>query len=154
MNREKIMSKKRLIIYGIIFLFLTLLAWWVFYDPDPLKELKQMETVASPPEEVITAVNKVLKAAEKKDTRTLASYLLNGRDSTEVEMITGMLYASPEFMPAKILHCRRLVKSHRQDNITLYVYSENRKQTYAFSLLKNKKNKYVISAIVPSEKNF
>lgn len=148
------MSKKSFIIYGKLLLLAALLAWWVFYDPDPLKELKQMETVTTGTEEVISVVNKALKAVEKKDTRTLASCLLNGRDSTEVEMITGLLYASPDFTPVKILHCRRLVKSHRQDNITVYVFSENRKQTYAVSLLKNKQKKYMISAIVPSERKF
>ena len=148
------MSKKSFIIYGIFLLLAAFLAWRVFYDPDPLKDLKQMETVTTGTEEVLAVVNKALKAVEKKDTRTLASYLLNGRDSTEVEMITGLLYATPDFTPVKILQCCRLVKSHRQDNITVYVFSENRKQTYAVSLLKNKQKKYTISAIVPSQKKF
>ena len=60
------MSKKSFIIYGILLLLAALLAWWVFYDPDPLKELKQMETVTAGTEEVISVVNKALKAVEKK----------------------------------------------------------------------------------------
>lgn len=148
------MKKKHLIFYGVVILLLGLLAIWVFGDPDPLQDLKEVETVTENTGEPLAVVDEFMKAVEKKDTRLLAQHMLNGRDSTEVEMLTALLYAEPAFTPVKILHCTRLVKSHRNDNITVYVHSEKRKQTYAVSMLRNKQNKYTVSSIVPSNRKF
>ena len=148
------MTKKRIILYSCILLALAAAAVWVLVEPDELKELKQFEAVTAGAEDAVAVVNEALRAVEAKDTDLLADCMLNGHDRTEVESLTALLYAEPEFCPAVVAKCFRLVKSHRQDNLTVYVVSEKRKKTYAFTMLKNREGEYKIGTVVPSSRKF
>jgi len=128
--------KKRWAVYILLLIVLAVIAVWVFHKPAYLKELKQVEDVESGTEQPVAAVNQALEAVRKND-KLIPLVLI--RDLAEFERNTEPLFAQPELHPVRILGCSRLVRSSRKDNLAVYVYSETRKQTYCFSMLKDNK---------------
>lgn len=143
--------KKRWAVYILLLIVLSVIAVWVFHKPAYLKELKQVEDVESGTEQPVAAVNQALEAVRKNEKDKLIPLVLI-RDLAEFERNTEPLFAQPELHPVRILGCSRLVRSSRKDNLAVYVYSETRKQTYCFSMLKDNKGDYKIAGVSRSSR--
>ena len=150
---ETIMNsqKKRWVVYILLLTVLAVIAVWVFHKPGGLKELKQVENVGSGTEQPVAAVNQALEAVRKNEKDKLIPLVLI-RDQTEFERNTESLFGQPALHPVRILGCSRLVRSSRKDNLAVYVYSETRKQTYCFSMLKDDKGDYKIARVSRSSR--
>ncbi|MBE6371372.1 MAG: hypothetical protein E7055_04795 [Lentisphaerae bacterium] len=102
-------------------------------------------------ETAMEIVNHFVEAAAKNDLKTVASYLYV-RDQTEMDRILEVLKQKPDIGSLKPLGCNRLVKSSHKDNLMVHVYSETRKMSYAFVLMKNSNGKYQIAELGSSSR--
>ena len=143
--------KKRSVFLAVALIIAAALAVVVFWPQDDLNHLKKTEEV---PQETATAmelVNSFIAAVAKKDLKTAASYIYV-RDRTEMDRIMEVLHQKPDIGSLKPLGCSRLVKSSHKDNLIVHVYSEARKMSYAFVLMKNANGKYQIADLGSSSR--
>ena len=143
--------KKRSIILLVVLIIVVALAMVVFWPQDDLKHLKQTEEVPQETEIAMKIVNNFVEAAAKNDLKTVASYLYV-RDRTEMDRILEVLKQKPDIGRLKPLGCNRLVRSSHKDNLMVHVYSEARKMSYAFVLMKNSNGKYQIAELGSSSR--
>lgn len=142
---------RRYLFYGISFLALFILALWVFYKPSHLDELRRMERVEQGTEEPLETVKKALEEIRKRDWGKLYALMLEWDRSDFEEMYVKGLFLREEFHPAEPTGCARLIHSHRPDNISVFVFSEPRNETYQFSLRRDRQGKYKIRNISLTE---
>ena len=143
--------KKRSIVLMTVLIIAAVLAVVLFWPQDDLKHLKKTEEVPQETEAAMEIVNHFVEAAAKNDLKTVASYLYV-RDQTEMDRILEVLKQKPDIGRLKPLGCNRLVKSSHKDNLMVHVYSETRKMSYAFVLMKNSSGKYQIAELGSSSR--
>ena len=143
--------KKRSIIFVIVLIIVAVLAVVVFWPKDDLSHLKKTEEVPQETAAAMEIVNSFIAAVAKNDLKTAASYIYV-RDRTEMDRIMEVLQQKPDIGSLKPLGCNRLVKSSHKDNLMVHVYSEARKMSYAFVLMKNANGKYQIADLGSSSR--
>ena len=135
--------KKRGFVYGAILLLVIISAVGVFWPEESYRELKKQTAVSADPD-AERVVRDYLAAAKNRDKHRLGELMLI-RDSTDLER-----YADPFFgkdaEPAKFLAFRRLDRSSKI-NITAVVYSRPLDRSFAFTLVKDGRNRYRVYSV-------
>ncbi len=141
---------KRHIGYAILLLIGILLTIWANYEPPYLAELKVMKSLNTGTDEPLTLVKSALNAIKNNDRDQLFDMMLV-KDSVDFQRYTERFFSEAELFPAKTVGCKKLVHCNRVDNVSVYVYSQPRKTTYQFALLKDNQGAYKIRSISQSQ---
>ena len=108
---------------------------------DAYDELKKTEQITAGTEEAAALIKEVADAVDRKDKRKMLSLMLSP-DKVFMDELLEKMKGEKEMGQLKIVACTRLIRSHRNDNLSVHAYSSLRKKTYCFSLLKDKAGKY------------
>lgn len=140
-------NKVRYIICGIALVGLILLAVRLFNPSDPLEELKRTESVAESPEtrEAVAVMEQAVQALNAQDKKAFRLLMLD-RDGTNFQNMTRELW-EPSFGAATVLGYSKMVHTHKPEDLSVYVRSENRKQYYQFCMSKDDQGKYKILSV-------
>ena len=138
--------KKRYFAYAACAALAISLLIWAHYDPPYMAELKKTTPVESATEEPLAVVADALEAVKTQNRQQLFQLMLI-KDSTEFQRYAGILQKGGELFPTETAGCRKLVNSHRSDNVSVYIYSHPRRKTYQFTLLRDTDGQYRIRSI-------
>ena len=135
--------KKRFWAYGAVLLLLIFAAVWVFRPEESYRELKKQTAVAADPD-AERVIRDFLAAAEHKDKSRLGALMLI-RDSTDMERCADPFFGK-KAEPVQFLAFRRLSHSSK-NNVTAVVYSQPLDKSFAFTLVKDEKNRYRVYSV-------
>ena len=135
--------KKRGFVFSAILLLVIIAAVGVFWPEESYSELKKQTVVSADPE-AERVVQDFLAAAKGRDKRRLGELMLI-RDSTDLERFSDPFFGK-NADPVKFLSFRRLSHSSK-NNVTAVVYSQPLDKSFAFTLVKDDKNRYRVYSV-------